>query len=161
MRIIHGKIPIDVDGESAGEKIERCAAFTNQFFDAMNAAVMGGRASSMAFIHENGFILAITEGNENPSQDVATPPCPYCGVSCKKKEVYDDLAELAEELQEDNTLNDKQRRFQLYQLANRLLPEGARGKGNRKRLPECIEVDIHDFFPRGANESYVGFREVE
>lgn len=120
--------------------------------------VMGGRASSMAFIDENGHILAIIEGNENPSQDDATPTCPHCGRNCKKKEVGDDLAELAEELQEDQMLNDKQHCFQLYQLADQLLPEGAHRKGDWKKLPECIEVDIHDFFPRGANERHVGFR---
>ena len=105
-RIIHGQIPADVDGESPGQKQERLAAFTNQHFDVMNAAIMGGRATSMNFIHENGTIIAVTEGGEGASPVPATPACLCCGEGCKKHEIHDALAELAEELGEDESPND-------------------------------------------------------
>ena len=84
----------------------------------------------------------------------------YCGANCQRDGIYDELAELAEELAENEALTNKGRRFKLYKLANRLLPGG--GRGNRVKIPGCIETEIHDFFPSGEDdEPFVGFKTPE
>eukprot|EP00546_Thalassionema_frauenfeldii_P005592 CAMPEP_0178925678 /NCGR_PEP_ID=MMETSP0786-20121207/18056_1 /TAXON_ID=186022 /ORGANISM="Thalassionema frauenfeldii, Strain CCMP 1798" /LENGTH=169 /DNA_ID=CAMNT_0020600607 /DNA_START=21 /DNA_END=530 /DNA_ORIENTATION=+ len=164
-RTVHGKIRSKIDGESAAERSARLASFTEEFLEKLAEEVTNGNATNMAFVHEDGYVIAITEGNENNEKEAEEenipPGCEFCGKTCQKDVLYDELAELAEELAEDKSLNNKERRWQLYTLANRLLPDGGRGKKNRKILPKCISAEIHDFFPEENRKDYVGFREAE
>eukprot|EP00546_Thalassionema_frauenfeldii_P008777 CAMPEP_0178908506 /NCGR_PEP_ID=MMETSP0786-20121207/7961_1 /TAXON_ID=186022 /ORGANISM="Thalassionema frauenfeldii, Strain CCMP 1798" /LENGTH=166 /DNA_ID=CAMNT_0020580417 /DNA_START=586 /DNA_END=1086 /DNA_ORIENTATION=+ len=159
--IVHGSIEINIEGELPQDKSNCLAAFTAAHFDAMNEAVMNGQAEGMAFLHENGNIPAVTEGVH--LQPPEQPHC-GCGSNCQKEAVYNDLAELAEELVEElaenEALSNKERRFELYRLANCCIPDGGRGKGNRVELHGCITAEIHDFFPQERDdEPYVGFKE--
>lgn len=155
-RIIHGRTLSIIEGESPQARASRMADFTAAHYDNMTAAVMNGQAETMAFLHEDGYILAVTEGVRHPQQ----PLCAFCGANCQKEAIYDELAELAEELGENSELDNKGRRFELYRLANRLVSGGGRGKGNRVELPGCITAEIHDFFPPGRDDDpYVGFRD--
>ncbi len=158
-RKIHGRIPKVIEGESPEDRSSRLAAFTQEFWDKMQKRVENGQAKNMAFVHEEGYVLAVTEGEKEPEQAPQIISCEYCGENCEKETIYDELAELAEELGENENITNKERRFALYREANRLLQSGGRGKGNRVRIPTCVMTEIRDFFPIEGDKKYVGFKD--
>jgi hypothetical protein len=84
-------------------------------------------------------------------------PCIMCGYTpCVFLQEYDtvmDICMMHEMLGKSN----KQICFELYRYMVRVI-YGYLGKGERKKLPECVIQEIHDHCPNPDGEDYVGFR---
>ena len=50
-------------------------------------------------------------------------------------------------------------RHEGYKKAAKLI-FGSLGKGNRKKLPDCVEGEIKNLYPAGRGEAYVGFKSI-
>ena len=154
-RKIQGRIPNVIVGESPGDRSSRLAVFTEEYWDMMLERVTNGLATNAAFLHEESYVLAVTEGEHNSEREEDRSDyanCKCCGENCEKEAIYEQLAELADELMENNDMTNDERRFELYREANRLLLSGGRGKGNRVPLPECVVTEIRDFFSSAGRQ---------
>jgi hypothetical protein len=97
-------------------------------------------------------------------QEEDKPPCPFCqNCPCWLEQgLYDSLVVLEQSIRDgdhDNKVTNKEVRYQLYRHATAYI-HGFLGKGNRIKLPRCVETDIRDLAPEPA-QAYEGFREAE
>lgn len=86
--------------------------------------------------------------------------CPACDQSpCVLLDFQQDLklyAEVHREGTNGTDLENKQLRFQLYRQASQFL-HGYLGRGNRRRLPDCVTNLIKSWFPSEGG-TYTGFK---
>ena len=93
-------------------------------------------------------------------------PCPDCNkYPCVLDDIDPDLSQdqtlnqyfftLGNERTEQSVSN-KEIRYEMYRIASRVL-EGMVGKGNRRKLPDCVTSAIKDAYPE-ASGKYVGFK---
>jgi hypothetical protein len=86
--------------------------------------------------------------------------CDFCNsIPCvlKRNNLFNELVALAEEY-EDSGLTNKQIRFEMYSTVSKKL-FGRLGHGVRKKIPHCVEAEIHDMFPEKKVIDYIGFKE--
>lgn len=138
-------------GDYGWRPIQRQEAIPKTFFSKVPSAPSGSEEEEIDY----GLVLKEFAPN-NLFRVVET--CKYCN---RKPCFLDDnqnwevMMKEAEELEEDGKSN-KEIRFFLYQQCARLL--GYTGKGNRQKLPVCATGNIKDYYPKGKDEEYVGFR---
>lgn len=85
--------------------------------------------------------------------------CRHCeSIPCLLNGIAKNLTDTSEVLH-DEGLENKQVRYRLYQMSSRLL-DGRLGKGNRKPLPLCCTLFIHNLVPAASDSDYVGFKEA-
>jgi hypothetical protein len=111
---------------------------------------------------EPSFVEGTTKEATEPRKE-DQGPCPFCqNVPCLLEQgLYDSIAEYGESLHDnesDNSLTNKQIRFQLYRHATTWM-HGYLGKRRRLEIPQCVRTEILDIAPE-SNGDYVGFKEV-
>ena len=85
-------------------------------------------------------------------------PCPHCSqYPCIWYSLEEGVAELADPLMAAD-VEAKQIRYTVYRHCSLEL-FGNTGKGNRKKLPQCVVNEIHDCWPAASLEDYTGFKE--
>ena len=96
--------------------------------------------------------------NHMIGEDDEEPACQYChGTPCFWTQKQDEINFYMEILFEDEDLTNKEKRYKAYRFISSLY-EGYLGRDVRKQLPQCLEGEIKDMFPKGPNDDdYVGF----
>jgi hypothetical protein len=84
--------------------------------------------------------------------------CRFCERNpCLVDVVYAEMMYIAEGM-EDDVDDNKEIRYALYRFVSRKL-FGRLGPGNRKGIPHCIMMEIHDAYPNSRGTKYVGFKQ--
>jgi hypothetical protein len=95
--------------------------------------------------------------NKEEVKDVVVK-CRWCEHNpCFLDVIYADMMAIGEGM-EDDVEDNKEIRFALYKFAARKL-YGRLGRGNRKGIPHCIMMEIHDAYPNRHGVKYVGFKQ--
>jgi hypothetical protein len=71
---------------------------------------------------------------------------------------YSNITEIGETDEVMGKTN-KEIRFALYSYMSKVL-HGYLGKGNRRKLPDCVTREVHDSYPKKNGETYTGFRDA-
>ena len=83
--------------------------------------------------------------------------CKHCCLfPCVSEREYDNMMAIGLDCEGEQKSN-REIRFVLYRYMS-MCYNGYLGKGNRKKLPLCVEGDIRDAYPKSAGTDYVGFK---
>ena len=84
--------------------------------------------------------------------------CQYChGTPCFWTQRQHDINPFIDMLHDEEGITNRERRFRAYRFISRLY-EGFLGRGVRRQLPQCLETEVRDCFPKRPDEDYVGFQ---
>lgn len=85
--------------------------------------------------------------------------CDMCHHSpCAWVEHYDAIIAYSSHLEEEGRSN-REIRYLMYAFTTRMI-HGVLGLKNRMQAYDCVSAEIHDHWPKKANETYTGFKEA-